>query len=67
MLLFMTSKVPFSAIFQIFYFLTQIRKTCAISEVSAKNRTNMWTLAEKLVVILIFQILHHNDVITITY
>ena len=49
----MTNNVPFSAIFQIFYFLTQIRKKCAMSEVSTKNRIirdtnsiNIWILAD---------------------
>ena len=36
MLAFMTNKVSFSAIFQIFAFLTQIRKKSAVSEVSTK-------------------------------
>ena len=54
MLVFMTSKVSFSAIFQISCFLTQIRKKCAINEVSNKNRIiwdtdsiNMWILADE--------------------
>ena len=53
--------------------MTQIREKCAISEVSTKNRIiwetdsiNMWILADE-VVLLIFQILRHNDVITISH
>ena len=47
----MTNKVPF---FKYFAFLTKIRKKCAISEVSTKNRIicdtdsiNMWILADE--------------------
>ena len=54
MLVFMTYKVPFFSYFSnSFAFLTQIRKTCAMSEVSTKNRIiwdtnsiNMWILAD---------------------
>ena len=64
----------FSAIFQIFCFLTQIRKKCIISEVSTKNRIicdtdliNMWILADEAGCFVNFQILRHNDTITILY
>ena len=58
MLAFMTNKVPFFSYFQLFFkcfaFLTQIKKKCAMSEVSTKNiiiwdsnSTNIWTLADE--------------------
>ena len=55
MLVFMTNKVPyFQLSFKYFGFLTQIRKKCAISEVSTKSTIiwetdsiNMWILADE--------------------
>ena len=39
MLAFLANKAPFSAIFQIFSFLTQIRKDFAIFVICTKNET----------------------------
>ena len=54
MLVFMTNKVPFSAIFEIFYFFDADQEKGAISNVSTKNRNiwntdliNMWILADE--------------------
>ena len=54
MLVFWQIRSYFSAIFQIFCFLTHIRKKCAMSKVSAKNRIicdtnsrNMWIIADE--------------------
>ena len=54
MLVFMTNNLPFQLSFKYFAFLAQIWETCAISEVSAKNRIiwdtdsiNMWILADE--------------------
>ena len=55
------------AIFQKFCFLTHFMKNYAIVEISTKKmiiRDNGFELT-KLIVLLIFRILRHNDVITI--
>ena len=67
----MKNKVPF---FKYCAFLTQIRKKCARNEISSKNRIicdtdsiNMWILIDEACSFTIFQILRHDDVITILY
>ena len=74
LLVFWQIKSHFSAIFQVFCFLTHIRKKYAMSKVSATNRIiwdtnsgNMWILVDKACLIANFQILRHNDVITISH
>ena len=67
----MTSKAQFLAIFQIFGFVTQIRKNYAIFVTCTKNETVCetgstfkicWMELTKLAILLIFQILRrHND------
>ena len=70
-LAFLTNKAPFSAIFQILSFLTQIRKDYAMFVTCTKNETicetgsiNMLIRADKACQFTDFFILHHYDVIT---
>ena len=75
MLAFLTNMAPFLDIFQIFcFFDTLYEKFChnAIVEISTKKKLicdtgsiNMRFELTKFIVLLIFRILSHNDVITI--
>ena len=75
MLAFMINMIPFLAIFQIFCFFQTDQEKCAVGEISTKNEVicdtesiNMWILADKTCHFNnFFQILCHDDVITISY
>ena len=72
MLAFLTNMVPFlSYLFKNFAFLKHFMKNYAIVEISTKNKiicnTGCGSELMKLIVLPIFRILRHNDVITILY
>ena len=69
----LTNMFPFFSYLKNFAFLTQIMKEYAIVEISTETKIVCGTESicgfglTKLIVLLIFQILRHHDIITILY